>query len=670
MTAGSSPRFVTNRTRPSFPKRAVVTAGMPYGNKDLHFGHVGGVFVHADAMARFLRDRIGVDNVIFVSGTDCYGSVIVEDHRARVQSGEIDGSIEDFVELNHERQRETLSLFEISLDTFAASALEPWTGIHRDLGAHIMRTLYANGHLEKRTTRQFYDTEAETFLTGRQVVGRCPIAGCKSEKAYAEECSLGHQFEPSELIAPRSTLSKVRPEMREATNWYVPLEKFREALAPWYTSLLEHGTWRDFSVRNLLEYFEPPTIHVTRDQLAKVDEIANELPPHSREEGRSKSERLVFERLHDMERATDRLRENDVRYRTGKSLVPFRLTGNLEWGLPAPDLDETSGLTFWVWPESLWAPISFSARVLEERGASRDDWHEWWCTDSAHVYQFIGEDNIFYYGLAQMACFLGMQGPTFSTDVPEGQLKLTHIVTNRHLLFLDKKASSSGKVKPPPARELVDHYTAEQLRIHFLSLALGARNVSFRPKPYDPKADERSADPVLKDGNILSNVFNRAARSCFYTTQKYFDRIIPIGEVGEDVIRASESVIFDFEEAMARQEFHVAIEHAGAYLRDINGRWSRDNPYNKSCDPDVRRQAVIDAFHGVRVAAVLLHPVAPNGTDKIRRLLGIGPEFWSWDRIFEPLAAFMEDPSTHEIAELPPRADFFEKHPSQIKDEG
>ena len=44
--------------RPKFPKRALITAGMPYGSKELHFGHVGGVFVHSDAFARFLRDRI------------------------------------------------------------------------------------------------------------------------------------------------------------------------------------------------------------------------------------------------------------------------------------------------------------------------------------------------------------------------------------------------------------------------------------------------------------------------------------------------------------------------------------------------------------------------------------------------------------------------------------
>ena len=60
---------MSKANRPSFPARAVVTAGMPYGNKGLHFGHIGGVFVPADFFARFLRDRIGADNVLFVSGT-------------------------------------------------------------------------------------------------------------------------------------------------------------------------------------------------------------------------------------------------------------------------------------------------------------------------------------------------------------------------------------------------------------------------------------------------------------------------------------------------------------------------------------------------------------------------------------------------------------------------
>ncbi|MCL2486924.1 MAG: class I tRNA ligase family protein, partial [Oscillospiraceae bacterium] len=94
--------------RPSFPKRAVVTAGMPYGNKELHFGHIGGVFVHADIFARFLRDRIGGENVIFVSGTDCYGVTIEQSYEQAARDG-FAGSISDYVGENHDKQKETLA---------------------------------------------------------------------------------------------------------------------------------------------------------------------------------------------------------------------------------------------------------------------------------------------------------------------------------------------------------------------------------------------------------------------------------------------------------------------------------------------------------------------------------------------------------------------------------
>ena len=92
--------------RPAFPKRAVVTAGMPYGNKALHMGHIGGVFVHADTYARFLRDRLGPENVIFVSGTDCYGSPAFEHHRQLVSNGLFDGTVGEFVAENHLKQKE------------------------------------------------------------------------------------------------------------------------------------------------------------------------------------------------------------------------------------------------------------------------------------------------------------------------------------------------------------------------------------------------------------------------------------------------------------------------------------------------------------------------------------------------------------------------------------
>src|SRR6056297_1955455 len=136
-----------SKGRPQFPERAVITAGMPYGNKELHFGHIGGVFVDADVFARFLRDRIGKENVIFVSGTDCYGSPIMEDYRETVSDGSFEGTIEEFVKVNHESQKEDLELYEIAIDLFAASSIGQAAEIHQQFTYDFIKKLYDNGHL-------------------------------------------------------------------------------------------------------------------------------------------------------------------------------------------------------------------------------------------------------------------------------------------------------------------------------------------------------------------------------------------------------------------------------------------------------------------------------------------------------------------------------------------
>ena len=136
--------------------------------------------------------------------------------------------------------------------------------------------------------------------------------------------------------------------------------------------------------------------------------------------------------------------------------MPFRLTGNVEWGVPAPALEGSAGLTIWVWPESLWAPVSFTTTALEKKNGG--DWKDWWCSSDAKVYQFIGQDNVYFYGPAEMAMFMGLQGENPSFPPQEGQMQIPELIVNNHILFLNKKASSSGEVKPPIAGDLLDYY--------------------------------------------------------------------------------------------------------------------------------------------------------------------------------------------------------------------
>lgn len=223
--------------RPQFPKRAVITGGMPYGNKELHFGHVGGMLVFADTYARFLRDRIGKENVIFVSGTDCYGSPIAEGWRKKCESGEFSGTLEEFVLSNHNKQKATLDAYGISPDLFGASGLGRTKEVHARVTDLFIDSLYKKGQLEKITTMQFFDDEAGVFLNGRQVVGKCPVEGCTSEKGYADECDLGHQYMPESLIDPVSTLTGKKPSMKPVTNWYFKLPEYEGLMKNWVEEL-------------------------------------------------------------------------------------------------------------------------------------------------------------------------------------------------------------------------------------------------------------------------------------------------------------------------------------------------------------------------------------------------------------------------------------------------
>ncbi len=663
---------MSEANRPAFPKRAVITAGMPYGNKELHFGHIGGVFVHADFFARFLRDRLGKENVIFVSGTDCYGSPISENFRKLRESGEFEGEITDFISKNHRAQKQTLGDYEIALNLFAASGLDEAKEIHAALSREVIEKLYAQGYLTKTVTSQFYDPDFEVLLNGRQVVGKCPIEGCQSEKGYADECDLGHQYMPRDLLFPKSTLSGKKPEMRDVANWYFNLEDFDGKLREWVALLEQNPNTRPLLTKTLAEFLRPPVIHIKKDQLELLRETPQyaALPEHELlEEENKPSAILTFHSLKDREQACNLLAEAGVRFRTGKALVPFRLTGNTEWGVPAPTLDGLSDQTFWVWPESLWAPISFTKTYLAQHGAQADEWKNWWCDRDAGIFQFIGQDNIYFYGLAEPALFMALQGKQSTAQPENGALQLPTLVANNHLLFLDKKASSSGTVKPPMAADLLAYYTPDQLRAHFLGLGLGIRSVSFQPKPLNPKAQERDSDPVLKEGNLLTNVFNRIIRSCFYTAQQYYDGKIPVGTVSETVLQEAEEAICEYERLTMKFEFHNVMNLLDNYIRGANKYWSK---YMKEADAAqdsaLRTQTLIDCFHMVRIASILTHPVAPKGTEMLLHYLQLGESerFFSWEHILQPVYFFMDDPATHQPLFLEPRVDFFEKHPSQL----
>ena len=202
--------------------------------------------------------------------------------------------------------------------------------------------------------------------------------------------------------------------------------------------------------------------------------------------------------------------------------------------------------------------------------------------------------------------------------------------------------------------------------MHYLGLGLGQRSVSFQPKPLNPAASEDEADPVLKDGFLLSNVFNRIIRTCFYSVQKYYDGMMPVGDVDADILEAAKKAVFDYERFMYKFEFHQATYVLDTYIRKASKYMVKNlGDADKNGDDELRRKTLINVFHIIRTAAVLLHPMAPIGSEMILEYLQLDESFWNWDRIFDTMKEFANG-KDHKLKFLEPRVDFFKRHPSQF----
>ena len=239
------------------------------------------------------------------------------------------------------------------------------------------------------------------------------------------------------------------------------------------------------------------------------------------------------------------------------------------------------------------------------------------------------------------------------------------------------KASSSGAVKPPSADQLLEHYTVDQLRAHWLGLGLDVKSVGFKPKPFEvdeaKRNDPRVADPVLKEGALLTNVFNRLARSCFYEAQKNFEGFMPLGAPAADVVARCHKAMAEYEAIMHKAELHSVMTLMDDFIRWAQKHWADGiKAAEASEDADARRQVLVDSFYLLRVACLLMHPVVPVGCEKICDYLSFDfGDFFSWNYDFdsndELCPAIEIDAGAHRIHELPPRFDFFRKHESQYK---
>jgi methionyl-tRNA synthetase len=620
-TPYQAPDIDTLKQKTYRPKKAVVTAGMVYANGPIHLGHIAGCHIPADICARWLRMLIGHDNVLFVTGSDDHGSA---SEVAAVQAGK---PVKDFIAEIHAKHKATVDRYNISVNTYSGTSRHDCFPIHRDICQDFIRNNYRNGMLEKRTSKQWFDPKLNRFLQDRFVRGKCPNHRCENQSAYSDECDqCGASYDPAELINPKSAISDAIPELRDTVHWWLDMWKVLEPLREWVLS--KEKTWRSGAYLEVINTVVP-AVRFDNVHEPLYKEIKDLLPKHKSKYAAGKKVVAQFDTIDDMTTGKSILDERGIKTDLVDGWAHRSISRDVAWGIPMPiDLDpDMAGKTFYVWPDSLIAPISFSKVALQESGRNPDLSDQFWKDPEAKIYQFLGQDNVYFYTLMQGAMWLGNQKDPLRLP-QKGDYTLTDVYSVFHLMVDGEKMSKSrGNFYTADQLILEKGYTADQIRyfLALLSLPEKSSNLDFG---------------MLSERNkFLAGPMNAAFEKPISACHSKFDGKVPAGTLNQKVLEESTKMIQRYLKSMEKAEYSTLLYAIENYARSINSMFTQFKPHDDRFPEDQRRDALFTCFYVLKNIMIMLYPFVPSTMDKVRESLNLPKDIFKVDELGVPIQA-------------------------------
>ncbi len=609
------------------PKKVVVTGGMPYANGPLHLGHLAGAHVPPDILARFMRMWIGHENVLFVSGNDDHGST---SEVAAMQAGI---PIREFIDGIHVKQKQTLTNYGVSYNVFSGTSQPNAFPIHSELSQNFFRKLHKNNMLDKKVSKQWFDPKLNRFLQDRNVTGQCPNPNCTNAKAYSDSCEdCGSSFDPSELINPKSQLSDATPELRDTVHWWLNMWKVSDQLREWIQT--KKGKWRTVVYNEVNETVQPSFQFAnTHEPLYK--EIKATLPKHKSRYAPRKKVVVQCESINDMNTALKTMTDKGVECELLDGWAHRSITRDVLWGIPMPtDIDpDLKNKTMYVWPDSLIAPIAFSQVALKNAGRNSEEYKEFWTDPEARIYQFLGQDNVYFYVLMQGAMWIGSQSETNRLPIA-GEYQLTDVFAVYHLM-VDGEKMSKSKGNFYTGDQLLNEkgFSADQVRYFLALLSLAEKPSNFEFTTFEER------------NKFLAGPMNAAFEKPISAVHSKFDGVVPDGKIMEKVEKETMQIVTRYLKQMERAEYSTLLFAIENYARQINSLFTQFKPHDDRFDEVQRKDALYSCFYVLKNIMIMLHPFAPFTMEKLRQSLNLPENIFSIDELGKPI------PTGHKIGD-------------------
>lgn len=210
-------------------KKILVAQAWPYANGSLHLGHIASL-LSGDVIAR--HHRLKGDDVLFVSGTDCFGTPI------SVEALNKKKTPEEISEKYHKEFTSVFDDFNFSFDNYTKTN----TKEHSNFVQEVLVKLNEKGYIENRVEKALFSKSLNRFLPDRFVEGTCP--NCSFKEARGDQCdSCGKLLSPLELIDPKPSKKIFNDfdknetlEIKESEQLFFKLSSFQEKLEKYFSN--------------------------------------------------------------------------------------------------------------------------------------------------------------------------------------------------------------------------------------------------------------------------------------------------------------------------------------------------------------------------------------------------------------------------------------------------
>lgn len=290
-------------------------------------------------------------------------------------------------------------------------------------------------------------------------------------------------------------------------------------------------------------------------------------------------------------------------------LRPRAMTRDLDWGVPVP-LPNAEGKVLYVWLDAPIGYITATEQWAQDKGV---DWEKWWKADDTRLLHFIGKDNIVFHCII-FPILLKMHG---------GFILPQNVPANEFLNLEGQKLSTSRNWAVW-LHEYIERWPNRQDELRY---ALASILPEFKDSEFTWK------DFQDKNNNELVSILGNFVQRVFVLCHKYYDGKVPDPSDGneQDVLLFAElnALPAKVADEVDRFRFRDALASAMQAARLGNKYLTETEPWKlEKTDPQRVRTILFNSLRITAALSVLLEPFLPFTTEKLRRMLGIGPMKW------------------------------------------